>query len=216
MSIQALAQQLTLQLQQPLPGRSAQYKMAHAIRQKTFPVPDNARKACVVLLLYPKNGTTHIVLIERMPSKHKDDRHSGQISFPGGKLEPDDPSLKAGALRETEEEVGVPPEQIQILGALSQLYIPVSNFLVFPFVGYTDEAPHFIRQASEVKSIIETPLSLLLDPRTLQHTDIPIKEGVLKGVPFFNVFGHTVWGATAMMLSEFLHLVEAVQLPKNS
>lgn len=215
MSIQALIHQLELQLEQPLPGRAAQYKMAHGIRKKEFPVPNHARKACVMLVLYPKNGETHLVLIERMPS-HKDDRHSGQISFPGGKLEPEDASYQAGALRETYEEVGIASEKIQVLGALSDLYIPVSNFLVFPFVGFLNESPQFVAQPSEVKSIIETPLALLQDPATLQYTNLSIKEGMLKDVPFFNIFGHIVWGATAMILSEFLHLVETAHLLKNS
>ena len=215
MSIQALIHQLELQLQQPLPGRSAQYKMAHVIRKKDIPVPNHARKACVLLLLYPKNGETYLALIERM-STNKDDRHSGQISFPGGKLEAEDASYQAGALRETHEEVGIAPEKIQVLGALTDLYIPVSNFLVFPFVGYLNENPQFVAQPSEVKTIVETPLALLQDPANLQYTNLRIKEGLLKDVPYFNVFGHIVWGATAMMLSEFLHLVEAAHLPKNS
>ncbi|MEM8906914.1 MAG: CoA pyrophosphatase [Bacteroidota bacterium] len=206
MSISATIQYLEQQLQKPLPGRTAQYQMAHAVRRHHLPPPENARTACVMILLYPKAEDLHLVLIERM-STHKADRHSGQISFPGGKLEAEDASLLDGALRETQEEVGIDANSIKVLGALTDLYIPVSNFQVYPFVGYLPETAQFSPQPSEVKAIIETPLPLLQNPATVQQTDLRIPQGMLlKNVPFYNVHGHVVWGATAMMLSEFLSL----------
>ena len=208
LKINGMIEKLKHQLTQALPGKPAQYKMAHAVRYNHQPAPPNARIACVLALLYPKNEESHIVLIERM-STNKNDRHSGQISFPGGGLENSDANLGAGAIRETNEEVGVISEDIELLGKMTELYIPVSNFLVHPFIGKIDYTPHFKPQLSEVKSILEVPLSLLRDPATLQKTDLRLSNQLtLKNVPYYNVHNHVVWGATAMMLSEFLEIIE--------
>lgn len=195
------------QLTQALPGRSAQYKMAHAVRVNYPPPPADARVACVMVLLYPVDSNWHIVLIERM-SSNPNDRHGGQISFPGGGLEAEDHSLEACALREANEEVGVKVEDIKILGKLTDLYIPVSNFQVHPFVGKIDYRPEFIPQPSEVKSIVEVPLAHLQDPATLAKIDMDVSPKIkLKNVPYYKVQDHVVWGATAMMLSEFLEVL---------
>ncbi len=200
--------QLKQQLNKPLPGRSAQYKMAHAVRLNYPPPPANARIACTLTLLYPKAESWHLLLIQRMSTNNPNDRHSGQISFPGGGIEQVDQTLAATALRETNEEVGVKSEDIELLGKLTELYIPVSNFLVHPFVGKIDYAPQFIPQPSEVKSIIETPLELLRQPQTIKKKDLKVSDTItLKGVPYYDVQGHVVWGATAMMLSEFLDIL---------
>ena len=192
---------------QPLPGRAAQSKMAPRIAREFTPAHD-ARIACVLALLYPKNTDWHIVLIERVTTNNKDDRHSGQISFPGGGYEDTDGVLAKAALREAEEEIGVFSKDISIIGQLSQMYIPVSNFLVHPFVGYMDYAPNFVPQPSEVQDILEIPVPKLLDPATVQSTNLTISTGlVLKDVPHYSLNGHIVWGATAMMLSEFLEVV---------
>ncbi len=191
----------------PLPGRAIQSKMAPLTPREFTPDPD-ARIACVLVLLYPKNSDWHIVLIERMSSDNKNDRHSGQISFPGGQYEESDVLLSTAALREAEEEIGVISKDISIIGQLSDMYIPVSNFLVHPFVGYVAYAPNFVAQPSEVKGILEIPIPKLLDPSTIQSTDIKILSGmILKDVPYYSLNGHIVWGATAMMLSEFLEVV---------
>ena len=203
-----MIEHLKHQLNQELPGKPAQYKMAHAVRVNYPPPPSDARVACILTLLYPKNDNWHIVLIERM-STNKNDRHSGQISFPGGGLESSDASLEAGALREANEEVGVKAEDIELLGKLTDIYIPVSNFLVHPFVGKLDYTPEFIPQASEVKSILEVPLTLLQNPDTIQRKDLKISDKIiLKNVPYYKVDNHVVWGATAMMLSEFLEVLK--------
>jgi len=200
--------QLKTGLKQPLPGVEAQHRMANNFRRRSSDAPSDARIACVLLLLYPRDSQWHIVLIQRV-SHDKRDRHSGQISFPGGKLEDTDPSLLGGALREAQEEVGVNVEKIQSLGRLTELYIPVSNFLVHPFVGFSKEQPLFVPQPSEVQSILEVPVSTLQDPSTLQVRDIKVQNNItLKEVPYFNIEGHVVWGATAMILSEFLVVVE--------
>ena len=134
--------QLRTQLQLALPGRPAQYKMAHAVRVNYPTPPPDARIACVLNLLYPKNDEWYLVLIERM-SLYKNDRHSGQISFPGGGLETSDSSLEAGALREAKEEIGVHSEDIEILGSLTDIYIPVTQYVCEPdFDPYQIYIPH--------------------------------------------------------------------------
>ncbi len=191
----------------PLPGRAAQYRMAHVGRDYPSPNIGEARKAAVVILLYPNaKKETQLVLIQRM--FHPKDRHSGQISLPGGKLETSDPSPKAAALRELEEELGVPTGDVAILGQLSDLHISVSNFLVYPFLGVTNKRPEFIPQPTEVHAILETPLKVFLEKSMRQKKNLKLPNGiVLKNVPYFNIQGHTVWGATAMILNEFSELL---------
>ncbi|MFN7115689.1 MAG: NUDIX hydrolase [Saprospiraceae bacterium] len=201
-------QKLANKLQQPLPGREVQFKMAHASRLPDLPIPPTTRQAAVLALFYPKANDWHLVFIER-DSSNPNDRHGGQISFPGGKYEEGDGTLANTALREAEEEVGVDPAKIELLGALTDLYIPVSNFQANPFVGFTAETPNFIPQVREVRSILEVPFSLLQQPEIVQTIDLQLAQNlILKRVPYFNLFGKVVWGATAMMLNELLALME--------
>ena len=194
-------------LTNPLPGKAAHDKMAHTIRKHYPTTPENAKIACVMILLYQKQAKWHLVLIQRM-STHKQDKHSGQISFPGGQREAQDFNLEQCALRETEEEIGINRHSIEVLGQLTELYIPVSNFLVHPFVGYLPTEAQFSLQATEVRDIIEVPLSLLQQKETIQTTEIRISQNILlKHVPYFNLDQQVVWGATAMILSEFLDLL---------
>ena len=136
------------------------------------------------------------------------DKHSGQISFPGGKHEASDPNYEFTALRETEEEFGVSADQIEILGKLTNLPVPASNFLIHPYVGYCKTMPNFTPDASEVAAILQTSISHLLDPATLKIKDWSNPSGwSIKNVPYFDVKDNVVWGATAMVLSEFLEIV---------
>lgn len=194
-------------MQSPLPGRAAQLKMA-AYKARFSVLPSqNARLAAVLILLYPKSKW-HTVFIQRVSNKSKD-RHSGQMSFPGGKFEESDRTLSYAALREAEEEIGIDASKVNLLGPLTDLYIPVSNFLVHPFVGTIDYTPEFKPEASEVSKIVEAPLSLLQDSETRAFKNIQVSpELTLPNVPYFNVHGHVVWGATAMILNEFLELLE--------
>ncbi len=196
------------QLQKPLPGKPAQYKMATKTRMpfKEKITPVDVRLASVLCLLYPKNGQLHLPLIQRVITKR--DKHSGQMSFPGGKIETTDKSYQAGALREANEEIGVVTADIKILGALTPLYIPASNFKVFPFVGCLDYVPTFIPQLTEVAEVVEVSLTELIAPETLKYKSMQFKDKyTVKNVPYFDVNGKTVWGATAMMLSEFLAII---------
>jgi len=202
---------LKKQLSHPLPGQAAQAKMASGTRSKFPTVPKEAKEACVLCLLYPKADKWHIALMRRVSSTNPKDRHSGQMSFPGGKMEATDASYEQGALRETEEEMGIPAEAIEVLGKLTPMYIPVSNFIVYPFVGMLATTPTFIPEVAEVKQIVELPLKLLLNKKTRQIRDITIRDYTIKDVPYFNVFGNVVWGATAMMLSEFVEVIRKVE-----
>lgn len=193
-------------LSEPLPGRLAQMEMAPGLRKHYKGAPDDAVVACVLVLLFPKANDWHFTLIERV--SHQKDRHSGQISFPGGRLESDDPSLVAGALREAEEEVGIARTDVQVLGRLTELYIPVSNFLVHPFVGFLEETPLYVPQPTEVNSILEVPVAELSNLENRKTVDMKMRNNVvLKNTPYFDFEGKVVWGATAMMLSEFERVV---------
>lgn len=201
--IKTLQQRITL----GLPGTAAQWQMAHAVRGRNpLPKPTDARTACVLLALYPKNDAWHFVLIQRV-SNNPQDRHGGQISFPGGGLEQSDQSLEQCALREANEEVGIIAEDVSLIGKMTDLFIPVSNFMVHPFIGYLEYPPQFVPQVSEVQQILEIPVSQLMDRNNRKKTTIKLPNNItLKNVPFFDLNGHVVWGATAMMLSEFVAL----------
>ncbi len=206
---------LQQQLQKSLPGQAAQVKMAHAVRSHYRPAPPSARQAAVMILFYPKNNEPYIVLTERV-STNQHDKHSGQMSFPGGAYEKEDTDFAMTATRETEEEIGVAQTSITVLGQLTDLYIPVSNFLVHPYVGYLEEAPQFNAQLSEVKHIVEVPFSILLDESTRQVKDLALSPHLtLKRVPYFNVKDKVVWGATAMILSELLEVLTDLSQVKN-
>jgi 8-oxo-dGTP pyrophosphatase MutT (NUDIX family) len=192
-----------------LPGREAQLRMvAHAARKGYLEAPPEANQAGVLALLYPKQEEWHIVLIER-GSSNPNDRHRGQISFPGGRYEEQDKDLSHTALREAEEEVGVNAGSVQLLGGLTDLYIPVSNFRVAPYVGFTETTPRFVPQESEVQGIVEVPVRELIRPDNLKMKDLIIREGfTLRQVPYFHLMNKVVWGATAMMLSELVEVIK--------
>lgn len=202
---------LRLRLSGPLPGRVAQYKMASLRRLEelgSHPTPPaGAKVACVLNLLHRQGDAWHTVLIQR--AANPGDRHGGQVSFPGGRWEESDGSLANVALREAEEEVGVPAYYIEILGQLTDLYIPVSNFLVHPFVGVLHRKTDFRPQPGEVERILTPPLSVFHKTGNRKMTDLRVNPDVtLKNVPYFEVDGHMVWGATAMIMSEFLELLD--------
>ena len=169
-------------------------------------IPQDARESGVLLLLQEdvSNGEHQVILIERTKDRSA---HSRQIAFPGGRREIGDASLMETALREAEEEIGIDRSQVKIAGALTPLYIPVSNFMVYPFVGVTGGDTLFAPQPSEVARIITVPLSYLFTEGTRIHTTVSPEsaKGETLQVPAYQLpaGGPLVWGATAMMLSEF-------------
>ena len=191
-------------LQQPLPGLAAQIKLAPEYRVESLRArpPADARSAGVLILLYPHDGAWHFPLMKRA-----DDGlvHGGQISLPGGSQEAGE-SLRETALREAGEEIGAACTEIDVLGQLSTIYIPPSNFLVTPTVGCAAQRPDFRCDPREVAELIEVPLSALFDRDVVQREPWQLR-GVTVDVPFYQIGPHKVWGATAMILSELSMLL---------
>lgn len=170
-------------------------------RRRPADLPGTGRYAAVLVLLYEKANQWWVVLTRRRDDLRK---HAGQISLPGGSQDPGE-SLVETALRETEEEIGVGPKQIDLLGQLNPVYIPPSDFTVTPFVGTSQGRPDFQRQVEEVAEILETPLDLLLDERSFANGSV--KHGVgdrTIEAPHFVFGSHQIWGATALILSELV------------
>lgn len=167
----------------------------------------NPRKAAVMMLFYPKNKQTHLVLIVRNTYPGI---HSSQIAFPGGKVELEDASLAHTALRETHEEIGVHPEKITVIKAFSEIYIPPSNFLVAPFLGISHSELIFTEQEDEVAGIIELPISEFLNEDNIVMKRMNTSYATDIEVPAFKIKEHYVWGATAMMMSELKEVLKRV------
>ncbi len=187
----------------PLPSLEAQITMAP--RPRSFsPAPGvEPRQAGVLLLLYPIRGVLRLVLTVRTADL---DHHSGQISLPGGGWEEGDASLQETALREAREEIGIVTDGLELLDSLTPLYIQPSNNVVHPFVAYAPQRPDFYPDPKEVAELLEVPLHLLLNPATRREEDWTWRGAPLH-VPFYAVGEHKVWGATAIILAEFLALL---------
>ncbi len=188
----------------PLPGREAQFKLEPPTR-KNYPekIPSNVRLGAVLALFFPLNNSNRLIFIQRTQSRGV---HSGQISFPGGKHEKTDQTMLNTAIRETIEEIGISPDEINILGKLSLLYIPPSNFLVHPFVGFVSKPPVFNPDPKEVSEVFSVSVSDLLNESCIQQMDTAVHNFKIT-VPCFYVNGKVIWGATAMILSELLEVI---------
>ena len=163
------------------------------------------RESAVLVLLHPAENMVRTTLIVR---PHYEGVHSGQVAFPGGRREPGDKDMQATALRETEEEIGVAGGNVEIIGALSTLYIPPSRSLVTPFVGWLTVPPAYAPDAREVAEVFEVSVEELMDPAALGRTQRYIHNvDSDTSVPCFRLHGHEVWGATAMMLWELRELL---------
>ncbi len=204
-----LIKQLQQKLAKPLPGTKAQARMTPSgVSDVRFNdgIMQNARLSGVLVLLYQKQGEWYLPLTLR---HQYNGAHSGQVSFPGGKKEKSDLNVVDTALREAQEEVGVMPQDIEIIGQLTHLYIPPSNFKVTPTLAYSKESPAFEIDAFEVKELIETPLSVLTNTNTIKTKEMLFSNGYSAEMPYFDVKGHVVWGATAMILSELVALLSS-------
>lgn len=195
-------------LARPLPGLEAHLMMAPQPRpgwNPNNPLPPDCREGGVLILLYPRDERLHLVLTRRTETVRS---HKGQISLPGGKREGSE-SLIETALRETYEEVGVPPEGTEVIGQLSELYTPPSNYCIHPFIAYRPTGPTFRPDPVEVAEVLEVSLATLLAPSTrkVEYWPDPHFESP-RQVPVFDIHGQVVWGATAMILSEFVTLLE--------
>ncbi|MBE9490140.1 MAG: CoA pyrophosphatase [Bacteroidetes bacterium] len=196
----------------PLPAQASQFKMSPPFRLELlelFKEPmKNAKRAGVMALFYPdEKQQTKLVLILRNTYKGV---HSAQISFPGGKFEPQDNSLEKTAIRETHEEIGVSQQGIEVLKQLTEVYIPPSNFYVQPFLGIIKSTPKFSKQDNEVEEVIEVLLHHFINDDNVISTSVETSYNMKVNVPAYKLNGHIVWGATAMILSEIKDLLKNI------
>ena len=193
-------------MKKPLPGLQAQLKLAPPFRDNIMPkVLDNYRKGSVMLLIKNVKQQPNIVFIERSDDGKV---HSGQIAFPGGKKDESDESLLATAIRETEEEVGLASHHISVIGELTQLYIPPSNFMVDPFVGCVEKEIDYFINKKEVKRVIEIPLAEFFSEGVIKNEDVVTTYKGPVSVPCYNLHGVQIWGASGMILSELIFLFD--------
>jgi 8-oxo-dGTP pyrophosphatase MutT (NUDIX family) len=198
---------LKKQLEAPLPGRTAQEQMApRPIDESRFRENPHlpAKPGGVMILLFERDGDWWIPLMKR---PEYNGHHSGQVSFPGGKMEPEDIDLTETALRETKEEIGIDKEEIDLLGSLTELFIVASNFKVLPTVGVLNKLPQYRPDHYEVESILELSISQLKDEQIRGVETMHFGQYTIHS-PYYEVEGHRIWGATAMILSELSYLMD--------
>lgn len=160
-----------------------------------------------MILLYEENGVIRFPLIQRSEYRGV---HSGQIALPGGKAEDSDEDLIETAVREAHEELGIDPQKIDIVGSLTSFFVAASNFQVLPVVAYAKEFPQFVPDEREVAGVVIADLSAMIDPHTVKEKKITPAEGITFDAPYYDLNGQVVWGATAMMLSEFVTLTKSI------
>jgi len=205
-----LVSRLRAALSRPLPGLEAQLRMAPSPRLGWDPLkfPEGAANGAALLLVYPHDDTLHLALTVRGSGLRN---HTGQVSLPGGRVEEGE-TFEAAALREAQEEVGLDPRSVEVLGRLTPLHIPASGFLLHPIIGVTSMRPAFQRAEWEVARIIEAPVSVLSDPALTKRemrTRVVQGQSIDVNVPYYDVDGEKVWGATAMVLAEFCAILNA-------
>lgn len=202
--------QLKERLELPLPGEKAQLLMGSDVRMKELKWLHENRKtknSGVMILLYPYKNTIFSALIQRPKYRGT---HGGQMALPGGKMEIEDTDIVQTALRETEEEIGVSRNEIRVIGSLTRLYIPPSNFVIFPAIGYVEKRPSFTPSPEEVDEIVEWDIMTLLSPEIKKTTRIKVLKIASFKAPYFDIQNRIVWGATAMVLSEFREVLSWV------
>lgn len=203
-----LVERLRAQLTAPLPGHDRFLELSGYKRpdiERAMRLDPPPRESAVLALLYPKQDELHCLLMLR---PQYEGVHSGQVSFPGGKREAADASIQHTALREFMEETGAETSGIDVLGALSPVYIPPSRMLVTPFVGYAERIGPWSPDPKEVARLLEVPLQFLLRNDILKRREqfIQVMGGNVE-IPYFDVQGEVVWGATALMIAELRELL---------
>jgi 8-oxo-dGTP pyrophosphatase MutT (NUDIX family) len=210
-SLDILESRLRTRLDAPLPGAAAQWRFAPTPALPGWSpdlTPDTARRAAALILLYPGiDGPSLALTVRRADLPH----HPGQVSLPGGAIDPGESAL-AAALRETEEEIGVDPASLRVIGPLSSLWVIVSNFLLQPYIATTDVRPDFHPAPHEVAELLEVPMSHVIDAGRLGWSRRTIRDRDIQ-YPQFLLAGHAVWGATAMVLGEFACLFDPAFSP---
>ncbi len=206
-----LQQALEERLKYGLPGEEAHLKMAPKSIEGSrlrFTQNEKTRAGGVMIMLYEQNGEVFFPLIQR---PNYDGVHGGQVSFPGGKREENDTDTFHTAVRETEEEIGVPAKQIEIIGSLTEFFVGASNNLVLPVIGTSNDQPTFIPDQHEVSEVVEAKVSELLDDNLVKEKVITVGGGQVQlNSPYFDIQNKVVWGATAMMLSEFKDILKEI------
>lgn len=200
---------LEKKLNEKLPGHEAHLLMAPKpvdMRRFSSSPKEGSRSSSVLILMYPDQNRTFFPLIKRPKYPGV---HSGQVAFPGGKMEESDRDIFHTALREAEEEIGVSQKEIQIIGSLTSLYIPASNFLVHPVIGFTTNPPNWIPDQKEVERVIATDIHQLIQPETKRETILEPVINLKLQTPYFDIQGEIVWGATAMILSELIEIIQS-------
>jgi 8-oxo-dGTP pyrophosphatase MutT (NUDIX family) len=210
MFINKFISDIKLELAKELPSYDAHQRMMPSTRvtdMLTAKISNATIRSSVLILLYPKDEKLNTVFIKR---QEYNGVHSGQFAFPGGKYEKNDLNLINTALREANEEIGIEIKSVEILGQLSELYIPPSNFLVLPIVAYMPSPPLFILNNKEVNKIIEVSLSELLSPENVSENEF-IGFGNKRIVaPCYDLNNHKIWGATAMIISELIEIIHKI------
>ncbi len=204
-NFQNLIDKLQEKLAEKLPGELAHQKMEASSRLSLPKTPNEfTRNSAVLILFYPSENKILIPLILR---PMYDGMHGGQVAFPGGRLEKTDENLTRTALREAQEEIGIRTSDVTIIGQLTELYIPPSNFLVQPIIGHMASKPNFYPDPKEVETVFEIELSEITDSQIVSNEILNIK-GVEITAPTYNISGQKIWGATAMMISELLEIIK--------
>lgn len=207
--------ELRTMLQEELPGMTAHQRMMPGNRPTLPDVEGDVsyRKSAVMALMYPDQGQISLLYIQRPTYEG---HHSGQIAFPGGKMENADSDLLDTALRETHEEIGISRSEIEVLGEISPVVIPVSKYIVHPFVGWMNELPLLTLQQEEVAETLHFGIRYLLDPSNEVQRPVSVSSGIKMKVPCFEFDESIVWGATALMTSEIAHLLRLSEKVKNN
>jgi 8-oxo-dGTP pyrophosphatase MutT (NUDIX family) len=203
-------EKLRTELFSTLPGVDAHLRLAPEMRVNDLKIgvtPEHALESAVLIILYPFNNRLYTVVILR---NEYDGAHSGQISLPGGKAEKSDIDFKHTALREAEEEIGIIPSEMEIIGQLTRFYVRPSNFIIYPYIAYCPYRPDFHPDATEVQRIIEIDIFNEINHERIINKTITFKNRFQVDAPGFEIAGEFMWGATAMIFSELIHILKNV------